>query len=257
MATQTIYTNKDAHTFSNNPDSNDGAEHWVSIVYNISGIYATGFFGFDITSAPTANNTASTTLHICQRTDGLGSASNAYFERTTSVWTETGITWNNKPTTTITNRYTHLLPEKPAVLTWRSFDITNLYKDAKNAGNDFGISIRYYEGSQSTIWKSKEANSGIYKSYIEINTFGDYYVKTDGNDSGDGLSWANAWKTINKAAITVTDGNNVHIGFGTYDAEPAANKIAPQNIGTSGIYYLPETANTGGGTGTVSVEQNT
>lgn len=88
-------------------------------------------------------------------------------------------------------------------------------------------------------------------------TYDDYYVKTTGDDSKDGGSWANAWKTINKAATTVPDGKTVHIGFGTYDAEPAANKIAPQNIGASGIYYLPETATTGGGTGTVSVEQNT
>lgn len=85
---------------------------------------------------------------------------------------------------------------------------------------------------------------------------GNYYVKTTGDDAKDGLSWANAWKTINKAATTVTDGVIVRIGFGTYDAEPAANKIAPQNVGASGIEYLPETATTGGGTGTVSIEQN-
>lgn len=83
-----------------------------------------------------------------------------------------------------------------------------------------------------------------------------YYVKVGGNDSLDGKSWANAWATINKAATTVIDGTTVHIGFGDYVTEPAANKIAPQNIGASGIFYLPETANTGGGTGTVSIEQN-
>lgn len=65
--------------------------------------------------------------------------------------------------------------------------------------------------------------------------------------------WANAWATVNKAATTVPDGSTVHIGFGTYNAEPAGNKIAPQNIGASGIEYLPETATTGGGTGTVTV----
>lgn len=85
---------------------------------------------------------------------------------------------------------------------------------------------------------------------------GEYYVKTNGDDSKDGYSWTNGWKTINKAATTVADGSTVRIGFGTYDAEPASNKIAPQNIGATGIYYLPETAETGGGTGTVSVEQN-
>lgn len=83
-----------------------------------------------------------------------------------------------------------------------------------------------------------------------------YYVKTTGDDSLDGASWANAWKTIDKAARTVPDGSTVHIGFGDYNTEPAGNKIAPQNIGSEGIFYSPETAETGGGTGTVSIEQN-
>jgi len=94
---------------------------------------------------------------------------------------------------------------------------------------------------------------GITESYDALT---DYYVKTTGNDALSGTSWANAWKTVNKAATTVADGTTVHIGFGTYNAEPAGNKIAPQNIGASGILYLPETATTGGGTGTVSVEKN-
>lgn len=84
----------------------------------------------------------------------------------------------------------------------------------------------------------------------------DYYVKTDGNDGLSGSSWANAWATIDKAARTVPDGSTVHIGFGTYDNEPAGNKIAPQNVGASGIYYAPETAGSEGGTGTVSIEKN-
>lgn len=86
------------------------------------------------------------------------------------------------------------------------------------------------------------------------------YVKTAGDDAKDGLSWTNAWKTINKAATTLIDSEVARIGFGTYDAEPAGNKIAPQNvvagIGKEGIWYMPETAETGGGTGTVIVEIN-
>lgn len=83
-----------------------------------------------------------------------------------------------------------------------------------------------------------------------------FYVKTTGNDSNDGESWANAWATINKAATTVLDGTTVHIGFGTYNAEPANNDIAPVNTGAVGIKYLPETETTGGGTGSVIVEVN-
>lgn len=84
----------------------------------------------------------------------------------------------------------------------------------------------------------------------------DYYVKTTGNDGSSGSSWANAWKTIDKAARTVPDGSTVHIGFGTYDNEPAGNKIAPQNLGSEGIFYAPETVGSEGGTGTVTIEKN-
>jgi len=84
----------------------------------------------------------------------------------------------------------------------------------------------------------------------------EYYVKTTGNDELSGSSWANAWATIDKAANTVPDGSTVHIGFGTYDSEPAGNKIAPQNVGVLGISYKPETVNSEGGTGTVTVEKN-
>lgn len=114
--------------------------------------------------------------------------------------------------------------------------------------HDYTIQVRIYNDTESTT-------DDTYNITCYLIT-DDYYVKTTGNDSNTGTSWAQAWKTINKAATTVADGVTVHIGFGTYDAEPATNKIAPQNVGTSGIYYLPETATTGGGTGTVSVEQN-
>lgn len=84
----------------------------------------------------------------------------------------------------------------------------------------------------------------------------EFFIKTTGNDLLSGLSWTNAWATVNKAATTVPDGSTVHIGFGTYNVEPVGNKIAPQNAGSSGIAYLPETATTGGGTGSVIVEKN-
>lgn len=128
-----------------------------------------------------------------------------------------------------------------------------------------GGSIGYTSSGGSSIRQSGDITTNTLKtawaSGARIFSLGGgygekWYVKTSGNDSLSGTSWSKAWKTINKAATTVPDESTVHIGFGTYDAEPASNKIAPQNIGASGIYYLPETATSGGGTGTVSVEQN-
>ena len=47
----------------------------------------------------------------------------------------------------------------------------------------------------------------------------DYYVRTDGNDSHDGLSLATAWKTIQHAADTLTTGDVVRVQSGTYNEE--------------------------------------
>jgi len=42
------------------------------------------------------------------------------------------------------------------------------------------------------------------------------YVSTSGSDSNNGLSQASAWKTLSKAAATVTAGTTVYVGGGTY-----------------------------------------
>jgi len=101
------------------------------------------------------------------------------------------------------------------------------------------------------------SNHNGWVQWDNLILYNDYYVKTNGDDSLSGASWANAWATINKAATTVADGSTVHIGVGTYNAEPASNKIAPQNIGASGIEYTIVNATTGlPATGSVIVEKN-
>lgn len=248
MATSTIYTTKDTYANESNPDTSYGTTNDIRIDED-PGSSNYGYVGFDITSAPTASQTTNV-LFYYYRSLYAGTPT-GYFRRTTSSWAET-LTWNTgQPSVTDTNMATCAFA---ASSSWGSCNITNMYKDAKNAGNDLGIQLKQSTSNDIGI-ASRETT---YDSYIYI-TYGaitDYYVKTTGNDSLDGLSWTNAWATVNKAATTVADGSTVHIGFGDYTSEPASNKIAPQNIGASGIYYLPETATTGGGTGTVSVEQN-
>lgn len=91
-----------------------------------------------------------------------------------------------------------------------------------------------------------------------------YFVRTTangGDDANDGLSWTNPWETVDKAANTVLDGNEVQIESGTYNAEPAANNIAPISPGAIGIKYtIWGTAGSGTadgtGTGSITVEKN-
>jgi hypothetical protein len=52
---------------------------------------------------------------------------------------------------------------------------------------------------------------------------------------------------------SVTNGNTVHIAFGTYTDEPANNTLSPDADDVTVIY---ETADTGGGSGTATIEVN-
>jgi hypothetical protein len=209
------------------------------------------YIEFNMSDIPSIINSAKLYLY-CYTFSVVGTRTlNA--KRITSSWAE-NMTWTSQPSVTTTNlaQISITSTEIPA---WKSWDITNMLND--ETGSTFGIQITDNDETSSTTYDwyfySDDYATASLRPYLLINP---YYVKTDGDDAKDGLTWANAWKTINKAATTVADGSIVHIGFGTYDAEPAGNKIAPQNVGASGIYYLPETADTGGGTGTVSIEKN-
>ena len=79
----------------------------------------------------------------------------------------------------------------------------------------------------------------------------DCYVKTTGDNDRNGTSWTEAWDTVTQAATETFDGQEVHIGFGTYSGE---SKTVPDNFGTTGIKYTPEAVG-GGGTGSVTVPQ--
>lgn len=253
MVTQTIYSDKDTFADEAAPGTQHSTGWGIFEINETSGERCRGFLNFDITSAPISSDIDSVILYLQQDTAGSGPA-DAYFQRITGAWIET-LTWNTgQPTYTSTNQYTHSIPSQ--AWAWRNFDVTNIYRDSKNTGNTFGIRMAYVNegtGTNRAWFRTRESDQD---PYIVITYTPHRYVKTTGDDAKTGTSWAQAWKTINKAATTVADGSIVHIGFGDYTSEPVGNKIAPQNIGATGIYYKPETAETGGGTGTVSVEQN-
>jgi hypothetical protein len=245
MAAISINTTKDTYIMNNDVGNNFGDRTTVH-----SDKYRTSLFGFDITSAPASSHVSDAVVYLFTQVSGCGMAT--IFKRITGSWAEMTVTYNTRPAVTVTNQYNHNLSNSVG---WTSYDVTNIYKDAKDAGNEFGIQI-----SSSAIFthyiESKE-HAYSREAFIHITTPpDDYYVKTGGNDTLDGSSWANAWATVNKAATTVTDGNTIHIEHGTYNAEPATNKIAPQNAGASGIKYQIHTTGGGTGTATVIVEKN-
>lgn len=243
-----LIPSKDSSIREANPDTNYGSYTDIEIKSKINDNIRC-YIGFDITNAPSTINIAKLFLYNHYIYPALNIRT-INVNRVTSSWVESSITWNTIPSITATNSTTF---NTVGSAQWLSVDITNMIND--ETSNVFSVRlIDSVEGASSSRQNLFYSREGSTPSYLELNG---YYVKTDGDDTKTGTSWVNAWKTINKVATTVADGSTVHIGFGTYDAEPASNKIAPQNVGASGITYLPETATTGGGTGTVSVEQNT
>jgi hypothetical protein len=68
-----------------------------------------------------------------------------------------------------------------------------------------------------------------------------------------GINWDNAMATVNEAMTSVTSGNTVHVAFGTYTNEPTNNTLSPDASNVTVVY---ETADTGGGSGTATIEVN-
>ncbi|TKJ27228.1 MAG: hypothetical protein CEE41_00380 [Hadesarchaea archaeon B3_Hades] len=51
-----------------------------------------------------------------------------------------------------------------------------------------------------------------------------YYVRIDGSNDNDGLSWENAKATIDNAVKTASPNDTIHVGDGTYAENPTVNK---------------------------------
>ena len=81
-----------------------------------------------------------------------------------------------------------------------------------------------------------------------------YYVRSTGDDGNPGTSPSQAWKTISQAADTMTAGDTVYVGAGTYNEE-----VKPGTGGTQGnpIRYLADSSGAlTGDAGTVAVTQS-
>lgn len=147
-------------------------------------------------------------------------------------------------------------------LTMRGSD--NVYVDVSTSVDTDPVKAGHITSNTlKTSWSTK-TNGSDWALLVTYNAFisGKYFLKTAGLDSNNGQTWESAWKTVDKAANTLTDGEEVQIEGGTYNAEPAANNIAPVNAGTTGIKYTvwgsaSTGTNDGTGIGTVTVEKNT
>lgn len=246
MTTATLNPTDDSYADENAPDTNYGSNTSLLIRGSFIGSRY-GFMEFDISSIPVGSIIDSVTLNYYVTSATWGTYD---FDSVASQIDEATLTWNNKPSIDA-NWNSSSAINSP--LGWKSISVNTSWVESAISSGWIGIRI---SSSISTYQLTVSSSESSNKPYLTINYGGEYYVKVGGNDASAGTSWATAWATVNKAATTVTDGDVVHIGFGTYSSEPANNDIAPINAGAIGIKYLPETAITGGGTGSVIVEVN-
>jgi len=251
MTLTSIDTVDDSYTKSDEADTNFGSANAIQVNGIPNQTYLRyGWIQFDLTSIPDTD--VITKVDLVVETLGGGSGSNAYIDSTAASFSEGTITWNNQPA--VNTEWVTDAGDWGDIDTHTTSASTSWVQNALSA-DWCGIRITTVNNGNFAIASDEYIYGNPAK--LEITHFSPKYVRaTGGNDSNDGDTWATAWATINKAATTVPDGTTVHIGFGTYSNEPASNDIAPVNIGSLGIKYLPETAVTGGGTGEVIIELN-
>ena len=259
----TLNCNKDGYSREDNSGYNYGTCNEVLSKNSIFGESRKAYFNFDTTGISLTDNL----FRFYYVFSGYGFSVGTPFslKRVTSTWNEGSncgstessvLTWDNIPSDTATNEVT-FYPNRIND-SWQYVDVTTLIRDS--GSNYFSFVIYPNTSNNETRFYSREWTYVPYIDYRSVKNF----VRTaanGGDDANDGASWTNPWATIDKAAKTVLDGAEVQIEGGTYNAEPAANDIAPVNAGTTGIKYTVwGTAGSGTadgtGTGTVTVEKN-
>ena len=135
-----------------------------------------------------------------------------------------------------------MFPGSPAAVDYKIIVTKDGYSTAKtydadvnNPNPDPGhLTVAEKETTRSTF--AIDLLSGM-----DINTYRKtftYFVKTNGNNSNDGLAPDFAFATIGKAASVMNPGDKVYVGAGTYN-----ESVVPANSGVSGamISYIADT----------------
>jgi hyaluronate lyase len=123
-------------------------------------------FNFSSISGPITN----ATVYLTPTAEGESGFTNQAYLVTNSTWTESGITWNNRPPLSSTLLGNWLVP---AVNTQISFDVTAQAVSAQSNGNLLSIGITSPTNVGSNGWveyASKENGTTAYRPYLVITT---------------------------------------------------------------------------------------
>jgi len=146
------------------------------------------YIQFDITSLPSELDRAILRL----RCTNLGGTIEVSIKEVTASWSESGLTWNTKPTQ---NEVRYDVVSISASSAFYDFDITELYKKWKS-GNNYGLAVCINSGSNFATFASEDHATTAYRPRLII-------VSNSGNNVGK-IGIAKADSTYSDISSRVT-----------------------------------------------------
>lgn len=204
------------------PIDGDSNFEWTN-QYNISNTInpdIRSLFEFDITSSPPSASITSALLYWYQSGfPGDMNAGDVLCRRLTdNSWVQSTVTYNSAPSDTATDQATTTVGTAGG---WYSWDVTDIIKTSKTAGNIFGC-VLLVTGAGHNHHVGNDA-------YLQINA--DYYVKhqAGANNGNAGTSWATAWRNFGYGLQNCPDGSILHIAS---NSGTEYHETGPINSGT-------------------------
>ena len=165
-----ITLNPTAETYANkeSPSSTHNGNNYLRCGYGSASdkCYYT-YLKFDIQgSIPKGSTITSAVLSLYSYSNSCWQAStNLVCRRVTSSWTQSGLTWDNRPSGTGTNSVTGTFS---GYNTWYSFTITGMVQDMLDASTDYGLVVRQ---NDETLSKAKcfRKNTSGYEPKLVIS----------------------------------------------------------------------------------------
>ena len=139
---------KDSEVYSLQPTTTLNGQTWRGMSWTFSGDQGEvrGFIDFDMSALPADAEIELAYLSLyspdAPTTQFHSGTNDALLQRVTSNWTETGVTWNNQPSTTTENQVT-LDASTYDYQDYINIDVTQLVQDMReDPVNSFGLMIR-------------------------------------------------------------------------------------------------------------------